>query len=111
VEHILTLTLTPPQDPAAGLRSVSFTADGGCTTAVVGATGSGKTTLGRLLFRFYDPLAGAVLIAGLDVAKVTQASVRRAIGVVPQVRRSGLLGSCLWYRPRFCASAGVSGLG
>lgn len=50
----------------------------------VGATGSGKTTLGRLLFRFYDPLSGAVLIDGHNVARVTQASVRQAIGVVPQ---------------------------
>jgi len=74
----------PTQDPMSGLNNVCFTAEAGKTTAVVGATGSGKTTLGRLLFRFYDPLKGSVIIAGRNIAHVTQASVRRSIGVVPQ---------------------------
>ena len=56
----------------------------GSTTAVVGATGSGKSTLARLLFRFYDVGAGRVLIDGQDVRSVTQASLRAAIGIVPQ---------------------------
>jgi len=56
----------------------------GTTTAVVGPTGSGKSTLARLLFRFYEVQAGRVLIDGQDVREVTQASLRAAIGIVPQ---------------------------
>jgi ATP-binding cassette subfamily B protein len=66
------------------LRNVDFTIPGGTTTAVVGATGSGKSTLARLLFRFYEVGSGAVLIDGQDVRAVTQASLRAAIGIVPQ---------------------------
>ncbi len=57
---------------------------GGKTLAVVGATGSGKSTILRLLLRFYDPQGGAVLVDGQDVKTVTQASLRAAIAVVPQ---------------------------
>ena len=46
--------------------------------------GAGKTTISRLLFRFYDPIEGAVLLNGLDIKQYTQKSVRSAIGVVPQ---------------------------
>ena len=56
----------------------------GTTTAVCGKTGSGKTSLVRLLFRFYDVQRGRILIAGQDVSRATQLSVRSAIGVVPQ---------------------------
>ena len=66
------------------LHDVSFVVPAGTTTAVVGATGSGKSTLARLLFRFYDVGAGRVLIDGQDVRSVTQASLRAAIGIVPQ---------------------------
>ncbi len=66
------------------LHDVDFAISGGTTTAVVGATGSGKSTLARLLFRFYDVGAGAVRIDGQDVRTVTQASLRAAIGTVPQ---------------------------
>lgn len=66
------------------LRNVSFSLAGGQTLALVGATGSGKSTLVRLLLRFYDPSAGRVLIDGTDVSTVTLASLRRAIAVVPQ---------------------------
>ena len=66
------------------LHQVSFTVPAGTTTAVVGATGSGKSTLARLIFRFYDVQAGGVLIDGQDVRGVTQASLRAAIGIVPQ---------------------------
>ena len=52
--------------------------------AVVGASGSGKSTLVKLLFRFYDPDRGRILIDGQDIHTVTQASLRRAIGIVPQ---------------------------
>ncbi|MFO0207129.1 MAG: ATP-binding cassette domain-containing protein, partial [Betaproteobacteria bacterium] len=65
-------------------HEVSFTVPAGTTTAVVGATGSGKSSLARLIFRFYDVQAGGVLIDGQDVRSVTQASLRAAIGIVPQ---------------------------
>ncbi len=66
------------------LFDVDFTIAGGTTTAVVGATGSGKSTLARLLFRFYEVGAGRILVDGQDVRTVTQASLRAAIGIVPQ---------------------------
>lgn len=69
---------------ATVLRNISFVAPSGGTTALVGATGSGKSSLLRLLLRFYDPQVGAVLVGGISVADVTQASLRAAIGVVPQ---------------------------
>jgi ATP-binding cassette, subfamily B, heavy metal transporter len=66
------------------LHDVSFTVPPGKTVAVVGPSGSGKSTLARLLFRFYDVKSGAIRINGQDIRDATQASVRRAIGVVPQ---------------------------
>jgi ATP-binding cassette subfamily B protein len=66
------------------LFGVDFTVEAGTTTAVVGATGSGKSTLARLLFRFYDVQGGRVLVDGQDVRGVQQASLRAAIGIVPQ---------------------------
>ena len=66
------------------LKGVSFTVKSGKRVAIVGPSGSGKTTISRLLFRFYDPLSGAVCLDGQDLRDVTQASVRAAIGVVPQ---------------------------
>ncbi len=66
------------------LHDVTFTIPAGQTVAVVGPSGSGKSTLARLLYRFYDPQQGTVRIAGQDIRAVTQASVRRAIGIVPQ---------------------------
>ena len=66
------------------LKGVSFTVEGGRTVAIVGATGSGKSTVGRLLFRFYDVTGGALRIDGQDIRDVTQASLHDAIGVVPQ---------------------------
>ena len=72
-------------DPARPiLQDVSFTIPAGKTVAVVGPSGSGKSTLARLLFRFYDVQAGQVCIAGQDLRGLTQDSVRRAIGIVPQ---------------------------
>jgi len=56
----------------------------GRTTAVVGSSGAGKSTLSRLLYRFYDPDAGRILIDGQPIDTVTQASLRKAIGIVPQ---------------------------
>lgn len=66
------------------LKGVNFTIPAGKTVAVVGTSGAGKSTIARLLFRFYDADRGAILIDGQDVRDVTQASVRAAIGVVPQ---------------------------
>jgi ABC-type transport system involved in Fe-S cluster assembly fused permease/ATPase subunit len=66
------------------LFDVSFDIPAGHTVAVVGASGAGKSTLSRLLFRFYDVNAGRILIDGQDIRKVTQTSLRAAIGIVPQ---------------------------
>jgi len=74
----------PEQPKDKGLKEVSFTVSPGTTTAIVGGTGAGKTTISRLLFRFYDPIEGRVKINGCDVKLFTQKSVRDAIGVVPQ---------------------------
>ncbi|MGI9336007.1 MAG: ABCB family ABC transporter ATP-binding protein/permease [Gammaproteobacteria bacterium] len=66
------------------LQDVSFFVPAGKTLAVVGPSGSGKSTVSRLLYRFYDTDAGAITIDGQDLREVTQASLRAAIGVVPQ---------------------------
>jgi len=66
------------------LHGISFTAEAGAKLAIVGPTGAGKSTLSRLLFRFYDVTGGRVLIDGHDIRDVTQSSLRAAIGVVPQ---------------------------
>jgi ATP-binding cassette subfamily B protein len=66
------------------LKGISFKAPAGSTVAIVGASGAGKSTISRLLFRFYDVTGGRVLIDGRDIREVTQASVRAAIGIVPQ---------------------------
>lgn len=72
-------------DPARPiLHDISFEIPAGKTVAVVGPSGSGKSTLARLLFRFYDVQRGQILINGQDIKQVTQASVRQAIGIVPQ---------------------------
>ncbi|HKF71200.1 MAG TPA: ABC transporter ATP-binding protein/permease [Stellaceae bacterium] len=66
------------------LEEVSFRVPPGGTVAIVGSSGAGKSTISRLLFRFYDVDEGRILIDGQDVRDVTQESLRRAIGVVPQ---------------------------
>ena len=66
------------------LRGVSFVIPAGKKTAVVGDSGGGKSTIARLLFRFYDPQEGGVYINGQNLRDCTQESVRAAIGVVPQ---------------------------
>ncbi|HEU4616505.1 MAG TPA: ABC transporter ATP-binding protein/permease [Gammaproteobacteria bacterium] len=66
------------------LRDLSFTVPAGRRVAIVGASGAGKSTISRLLFRFYDVTGGAIRIDGQDIRNVSQASVRAAIGIVPQ---------------------------
>ncbi len=66
------------------LRDVSLEIPAGQTVAIVGSSGSGKSTIGRLLFRFYDVTGGALSIDNQDVRDVTQSSLQNAIGVVPQ---------------------------
>jgi ATP-binding cassette subfamily B protein len=66
------------------LRDISFTIPAGHKVAVVGASGAGKSTLSRLLFRFFDVTGGRILVDGQDIRQVTQASLRAAIGIVPQ---------------------------
>ena len=66
------------------LKDVSFEVPAGSTVAIVGASGAGKSTISRLLFRFYDVDDGAISIDGQDIRAVTQQSLRAAIGIVPQ---------------------------
>ena len=66
------------------LHDVSFRVPAGKTVAIVGSSGAGKSTVSRILFRFYDVASGTVKIDGQDIREVQQASLRAAIGVVPQ---------------------------
>ncbi len=66
------------------LKGIDLTVPAGQTCAIVGPTGSGKSTIGRLLFRFYDVTGGAIEIDGQDIRDITQDSLHDAIGVVPQ---------------------------
>jgi ATP-binding cassette subfamily B protein len=66
------------------LQGLDLDVPPGKTVAVVGPSGAGKSTLARLLYRFYDPTAGRITIDGQDIAAVQQASLRAAIGIVPQ---------------------------
>jgi ATP-binding cassette, subfamily B, heavy metal transporter len=67
-----------------GLRDITFTAEPGTTTALVGPSGAGKTTVVRLALRLLDPQSGRVLLDGVDLRQVRQASLRRAVALVPQ---------------------------
>ncbi|WP_442958314.1 ABCB family ABC transporter ATP-binding protein/permease [Pontibaca methylaminivorans] len=70
--------------PREILRGITLAVPPGGSLAIVGASGSGKSTIGRLLFRFYDVTQGAILIDGQDIRDVTLTSLRAAIGIVPQ---------------------------
>jgi ATP-binding cassette, subfamily B, heavy metal transporter len=66
------------------LKDLDLDIAAGTSCAIVGPSGAGKSTIARLLYRFYDPSAGRILIDGQDIAEVNQASLRAAIGIVPQ---------------------------
>ena len=66
------------------LHDISFDVGSGATVAIVGPSGAGKSTISRILFRFYDVAGGKVTIDGQDLREITQGSLRRAIGIVPQ---------------------------
>ena len=66
------------------LKGIDLEVKPGSMTAIVGPSGAGKSTLSRLLFRFYDPTGGRITLDGQDIALVTQASLRAALGIVPQ---------------------------
>lgn len=66
------------------LKNISFTVPAGTTTAIVGSSGAGKSTISRIIFRFYDVIEGAVHIDGQDIRNIQQQSLRSNIGVVPQ---------------------------
>lgn len=66
------------------LHNISFTIDSGKTLAIVGSSGAGKSTISRLLFRFYDINSGSITIDGQDIRGVTQSSLRKSIGIMPQ---------------------------
>src|SRR5262249_11421340 len=70
--------------PGLVLDGVSFSLPGGRTLGLLGRTGSGKTTITRLLFRFYDPPAGAVSLGGVDLRRVPPGAVQRRVGLVTQ---------------------------
>ena len=66
------------------LHGIDLDVPAGTTVALVGHTGAGKSTIAKLLARFYDPIEGRITIDGIDLRDVTQASLRRQLGVVPQ---------------------------
>jgi len=83
------------QPERAILHDLSFVLEPGAKLAVVGPSGAGKSTLARLLFRFYDVTDGRILIDGQDLRTVTQESLRRVIGIVPQ--DTVLFNDTIWY--------------
>ncbi|CAH0475623.1 unnamed protein product [Peronospora belbahrii] len=74
----------PSQPARSGVKDLNFTIPRGTTTALIGETGAGKTTISRLFFRFYECNGGEILVSNHNIATVTQQSLRQAIGIVPQ---------------------------
>jgi ATP-binding cassette, subfamily B, multidrug efflux pump len=81
------------------LKDISFTAESGQTTAIIGATGSGKSTIVNLILRFYDVTGGGISINGVDVRELTQKELRGGIGYVPQ--KSILLSGTVSFNLRY----------
>lgn len=81
------------------LNNITFTANPGQTTAIIGPTGSGKSTIANLILRFYDACKGQVVVDGVDVREVTQKDLRAIIGYVPQkgILLSGTIASNIRY--------------
>ena len=73
-----------PNAEEDALRGISFTAHPGQTTAIIGATGAGKSSIVNLVPRFYDVSSGSVLVGGIDVRELGQGELREKIGYVPQ---------------------------
>src|SRR5580692_2401497 len=82
------------------LKGISFEVPAGRTVAIVGPSGAGKSTISRLLFRFYEVTGGRITIDGQDIRDVTQASLRHAIGMVPQ--DTVLFNDTVRYNIRYC---------
>ena len=78
------VTFTYQDASAPAIEHVSFVAEAGKTTAIIGATGSGKSTIAKLMMRFYDATSGAVLVDGIDVRELSQHALRAQMGYVPQ---------------------------
>jgi len=87
------------------LRDISFTIPAGKKVAVVGPSGAGKSTLARLLFRFYDVSAGGIKIDGQSIAEVSQESLRRAVGIVPQ--DTVLFNESIFYNIQYARSSAM----
>jgi len=88
-----------PNAEAKALSGISFTAKPGQTTAIIGPTGSGKTTIAQLLLRLYDVSGGSVKVNGADIREVTQKNLREKVGYVPQKGQliSGTIASNIKY--------------
>src|SRR5690606_1892068 len=90
------------------LHNINFTAQPGKTTAFIGSTGSGKSTLVNLIPRFYDVTEGAILIDGVDIREVTQHDLRDQIGYIPQ--RASLFSGTIDSNLRYADEAASEGL-
>jgi len=88
-----------PGAEVSALEGISFVANPGETTAIIGATGSGKSTIAQLILRFYDVTDGSISIDNVDIRKVTQAALREKIGYIPQKGQllSGTIASNIRY--------------
>jgi ATP-binding cassette subfamily B protein len=78
------VSFTYPDADDNMLKNISFTAEPGQTTALIGGTGSGKSTIINLIPRFYDPTKGEIYIGGVDIKKLKLTDIRESIGLVPQ---------------------------
>jgi ATP-binding cassette subfamily B protein len=81
------------------IKDISFTVEPGQTTAIIGSTGSGKTTIANLLMRFYDVSSGSITVDGVDVRNMTQQDLRSRLGLVPQ--KSVLLSGTVAFNLRY----------